>query len=375
MTTDIDWQQELDASFGRGDDLPAGHYVAAGHRAVRRRRRTGVVAALATAAVVAGIAWGVAPGRGPARSEAPIATEPSRTATARAMFPWFEGDAPARLGGSGGVEIREGAVVHERRDGLYPGKETESAALDLSYEGERWWVRLEWDAGGGAMSSEQPDDGLHDSFDAFVAAAEAGGGMILRPTNQEQDQGFYDDLVTWSGGDPQPRQGVDVLRTVEDPVSSSDDSIGLVLSDRGEITWMLITLSPSGSSASYEKADQSGWTSFGQWLSEQVALEEGKPGLRLVTLDGEGTVSSAQPSVEVLDQQSDPDLSGYGTDVATASAVALVDWHGERWFVLMVRFPDEDAVTTFAAEKAGGAETIDQFIAFAADRADEGGLR
>lgn len=39
MDAEIDWQRELDSSFGTGRDVPAGHYVAAGHRAVRRRRQ------------------------------------------------------------------------------------------------------------------------------------------------------------------------------------------------------------------------------------------------------------------------------------------------------------------------------------------------
>ena len=46
MSTDIDWQHELDSSFGTGNDVPPGHYVAAGRTAVvRRRRATAVVLA------------------------------------------------------------------------------------------------------------------------------------------------------------------------------------------------------------------------------------------------------------------------------------------------------------------------------------------
>ena len=33
MSTDIDWQHELDSSFGTGHDQPPGHYVAAGRTA------------------------------------------------------------------------------------------------------------------------------------------------------------------------------------------------------------------------------------------------------------------------------------------------------------------------------------------------------
>jgi hypothetical protein len=71
MSTDIDWQHELDSSFGSGHDLSPGHYVAAGRTAVRRRRATAVVLAAAVL-VGGGTAWAVAPG-GSTRSDAPIA--------------------------------------------------------------------------------------------------------------------------------------------------------------------------------------------------------------------------------------------------------------------------------------------------------------
>jgi hypothetical protein len=75
MSTDIDWQHELDSSFGTGHDLPPGHYVAAGRTAVRRRRATAVV--LAAAVVIGGgTAW--ASGEGSmARGDAPVATQGS----------------------------------------------------------------------------------------------------------------------------------------------------------------------------------------------------------------------------------------------------------------------------------------------------------
>ena len=76
MGTDIDWQHELDSSFGAGHDVPPGHYVAAGRTAVRRRRATAVV--LAAAVVIGGgTAWAVAPGT-MLRGSAPVATEGPR---------------------------------------------------------------------------------------------------------------------------------------------------------------------------------------------------------------------------------------------------------------------------------------------------------
>ncbi len=85
MSTDIDWQHELDSSFGPGHDVPPGHYVAAGRRAVRRRRATALAAA---AVVVLGSAGVWASGTGTAvRGDPPVATQgvtPTQGATTEA---------------------------------------------------------------------------------------------------------------------------------------------------------------------------------------------------------------------------------------------------------------------------------------------------
>jgi len=73
MSTDIDWQRELDASFGARPDRPTDLYVVRGRRAVRRRRRVTAVVLTAAVVVAGGTAWAVAPG-GSTRSDAPIAT-------------------------------------------------------------------------------------------------------------------------------------------------------------------------------------------------------------------------------------------------------------------------------------------------------------
>ena len=75
MSTDIDWQHELDSSFGTGNDVPPGHYVAVGRTAVRRRRATAAVLA-AVVVVGGGAAW--ASGQGSmVRGDAPVATQGS----------------------------------------------------------------------------------------------------------------------------------------------------------------------------------------------------------------------------------------------------------------------------------------------------------
>jgi hypothetical protein len=387
MSTDIDWQHELDSSFGTGNDVEVARYVAAGHRAVRRRRLAAVGAGLGAAAVIAGIVWTTAPGGTSRTSDVPIATrsptgsptgsptESPRTTSPDGPLrdqPWRAGEPPARATPDG-LQVRDGAVVHERRDDVYPGKATESAALDISHDGERYWLVLEWDAGGSGMSSTRPEDGLFDSFDAFIRAEVAGGGMTS-PT-VDDPQYMYADLVNWSGGEPELRPGATLVRAVQDPIETKKDSIALAVRHEGEVTWMILMRNRNGWGASHETAARSGWPTFDLWISEQVALQTGETGLRLVELDVDGTVSPALPDVEVLDQRADPDLAAYGTDAATTSAVALVDWRDERWFVLALIHPDQDTVITFAASKADGAETLDDFLAFAAARSDEGGLR
>jgi len=370
MTTQIDWQRELDASFGSGDDVPVGHYVAAGHTAVRRRRSRAVVVGLAAAAVVAGVVWGTAPGGSPRGTDAPVATDPSGTSqVSDGSLPWGADEAPARFGGKG-VEIRDGAVVHERREDLYPGKDTDSVALDVSFGDERWWVALEWGDGSGASQSVHPGDLPFDDFDAFVQDQVQGGGMIVARPGDGPTRS--DELVTWHGGELDPAPGVTVVRQVADPVPG-DESLGLVLNSHGVTTWMLLT--QGGAAASWSLESDSGWVTFDQWLEDQVALQSGDLGVRLVELGAEGKLEAALPGVEVLEQQADPDVPEYGTEEALASAVGVVTWEDRRWFVLLVRFSGEDALTTVAASKTAGVETLDQFAAFLDDKADEGGMR
>lgn len=374
MDTDIDWRRELEASFGTAPDEPVGTFVAAGHRAVRRRRAVAVVAGLGAAAVVAGMAWGTAPGGSPRGADTPVASDPNgMSQAADDPLAWRPGDPPARFIGNG-AEIRDGAVVHERRDDLYPGKSTSSLALDVSFGGERWWVSMEWDGDAGTSQSMQPEDGLFEDFDAFVRDRVRGGGMITRPARDDEQQP-WGGLVAWNGGELAPLPGVDVLRVVDDPLPSADDSVGVVLRDGGETTWMLITLAPSGGSASSTKESETGWATFDEWLADQVAMIDGDTAPNPVRLQG-GTVVAAEPGVEVVDQQADPDLRAYGTEAeSTVSAVALVEWQGDRWFVFALRIDGQDSVTTVSVDKAGGATTLDQFVAFMTDKADEGGMR
>lgn len=174
------------------------------------------------------------------------------------------------------------------------------------------------------------------------------------------------------------RPGATIARRVDNPHAAvpPEKSVGLVVEFEGDTIWLSLTASRNGGGGTYENAAESGWTTFDQWLAADVALQAGDPGPRLVGIDDDGVLTPAEPGVEILDQQADPDLQSYGTSAAIASAVAMVTWEDETWFVLVVRHSaSEDAVITFAASKADGAPTIDEFIAFAAARADGEGLR
>lgn len=102
MDTQIDWREELEASFGDGPDTDLGRYLEAGHRAARRRRAAVAVAGVAAAVVVGGVTWSLAPGSSPRGSEAPVASG---------------GAQPTRAAQDRGVEERRRSLAELRRAG------------------------------------------------------------------------------------------------------------------------------------------------------------------------------------------------------------------------------------------------------------------
>lgn len=171
MSTDIDWQHELDSSFGAGHDLPPGHYVAAGRTAVRRRRAT---AAVLVAAVVIGGGTVWASGQGSTvRGDAPVATEGTdgqREVTApddvlrrlekrerrlermrrQADKPDFLGE-PATLDADGLVLAPGAGPVLERVENPmgYTRSQGQSLGIRVMFEGREKYSLLTRDVGGG----------------------------------------------------------------------------------------------------------------------------------------------------------------------------------------------------------------------------------
>lgn len=202
----MDIQQELERSIGHGPALPTpDQRLRAGRAALRRRRIT--VGAGAMAVLVAVAAPFALNGSGATQgSDLPPAApptssvEPSPDRTLRAdperRFDVAMGEVAYVDFATSTLMIHPDAVVVERIDGLYPGKGTQSVALDLKLDGKRYWVELEWDEGGGGGTYGGPQDDFYDDFADFVAKATSGGGMTSGPPPSGQ-----------SGGDSMPVPG------------------------------------------------------------------------------------------------------------------------------------------------------------------------
>ena len=186
--------EELEAAIGHGPALPPpADRLVAGRSALRRRRL--VVASGAAAAVVAVVLPVAALAGGSPTSgrdltpaapvSAPVAT-PTEEATSAPAEP--EATFDPRIDEVAYADLRTGelminpeAVVLRRVDDLYPGKKTQSVALDLRLDGKRHWIVLEWDEGGSSASSGGPDDPFYSDWEDFLSTSTSGGGMTSGP--------------------------------------------------------------------------------------------------------------------------------------------------------------------------------------------------
>lgn len=174
MDTEIDWRRELDGSFGAGPDVPVGHYVDAGRRAVRRRRVTAVVVA-ATLVVAGSTAWAASPGGAP-RGDAPVASNgPSPTQgeavdkqagrerrTQRLEELRRSADARIDFKGNPAVLADGGLVLSPRTDAVlqrvpnpmgYTEEQGRSLAIRVMYESRERYSLMSWSPDGGSTSS------------------------------------------------------------------------------------------------------------------------------------------------------------------------------------------------------------------------------
>ena len=140
-------QEQMDRSFGDGPPLPSvDSHVAAGRRALRRRRTASGVTCLAAAAVLVTGGYAVWPGS-PTGSD-PAAGEPTHSATASDLEAtgepttgptearWPRGELIRYVDGK--LEVRPGAVVHEHIRNPYGFEPPKlSDALDVTWRGGR----------------------------------------------------------------------------------------------------------------------------------------------------------------------------------------------------------------------------------------------
>ena len=174
----MDLMEELERALPPGPPLPsAGARLAAGRRALVRRRLAGAVGTLAVVAAVGGTAWAVMPGEDPASRGPEIATDPTPP-PAQVTEPAWEDATPVRYL-DGEVDVRPGVEVHQHLVNPYElAPPRMSDAFDLTFRGQRQWVILDGGPGSYGLSSTLPSAEWED-FEAFVgsqAAAQAGDG-------------------------------------------------------------------------------------------------------------------------------------------------------------------------------------------------------
>jgi hypothetical protein len=161
------------------------------------------------------------------------------------------------------------------------------------------------------------------------------------------------------------RQGVEVLEYVENPLELEPPrySAGFALDMDGDEVWALVSGGPRDGASSTFPARQS-FPNLGLWLDDQVAMQQGEPTLALVNF-GQGSELVAEPGVEIVRQQADPDIgpSFAGPD-ALHTAVAEVRWEGERWYVLARELPGGDP-EYFPTAASVSRPTLEGFLEYA----------
>jgi hypothetical protein len=202
-------QDELERSFGDGPPAPpVGVHLEAGRRALRRRRAATV--ALGTVLVL-GAGYATVAGIGAsAPTTGEVVTEPTPSPTMRPSrgIGWDLGPVRYR---DGVLEVHPDAVVHERIDNPFGyAAPRASAALDLTFEGQRTWVIAELEGDDPAYSVSLPDNnGYWASFADYVAAE------TDRTTGG--DDGWPDTLVLDNQGAVVASPGSEVLQRTDDP--------------------------------------------------------------------------------------------------------------------------------------------------------------
>ena len=203
---DVELREALTQGFGpEPAHRPVTDRLDAGHRAVRRRRIAGSVAAFAVA-TVAGLGAVAVVGDG---------ATPSRVASDTGAH--WEGSELARYNNDGELEINPDAKVVDRVDSPFPPSAgmDHSVALALEHEGEANWMLLSWTRYDDGSQSESGTGshvvGASGSFRDWVAQ-QVRRQMTPRP---EDDSAGYIHFA--DDGTLVATHGIEILDQVLDP--------------------------------------------------------------------------------------------------------------------------------------------------------------
>jgi hypothetical protein len=220
-------RDQLDRSFGDGPALPTvDAHVAAGRRAVRRRRAVAGVTGLATAAVLLAGGYAVSSGSdarggaplhartvGPAAADSASVSSPQSPTqsasepTRPADMPWSRGELVRYVDGE--LVIRPGVVVHEWIQNPYGWKPPKlSDALDVSWHDHRQWVMIEKrpPPHGISSSTSTPSNGWASFADYVADQVGLNGGS-----------GWPDTFELDPQGNVVPTAGTRVYNRTDDP--------------------------------------------------------------------------------------------------------------------------------------------------------------
>jgi hypothetical protein len=212
-------QEQLDRSFGDGPPLPpVDSRVAAGRRALRRRRTVSSVTGIAAAAVLLAGGYAMSSGSQPVRGEATdsaTASNPAPTKEPSAEptdVRWSRGELIRYVDGQ--LVVRPGVVVHEHIRNPYGWEPPKlSDALDVTWRGQRQWLMIEKRPlpQGMTSSSSTPSNGWASFADYVADQVGLNGGS-----------GWPDTFELDPQGQVVPTAGTRVFNRTDDPQLGPD---------------------------------------------------------------------------------------------------------------------------------------------------------
>jgi hypothetical protein len=255
----MDLRDELEQAIGHGPALPPPEVrLRAGQAALRRRRLAVGAGVLAVAsALVAPFAAsggigsrGVDPASPISRPTAPpdvplnleadgVTPEPDRRRYTAHTYPWRRDTVAAIDFGGDEPLIRPGANVIDRRDDLFPGSDSHSVALVIRFEGQRYWVAMDWTEGGGTIGQDVAGE-VFDSFDEFVSDFVTGGPTTQGPPVGPDEEADQELEVTVVDGVPQLASGPPGSLVIGPVVRDRDRAYGLQVRLEGKRSFVLL---------------------------------------------------------------------------------------------------------------------------------------